>query len=386
MKLSSSVIVRNIILVVCVLLLGNVWGQDSHAVYNENGLQLQFSLVGNTNIFTDWAEKEIPKIYTVNSIRRGNWIIPIITFATDGKDTNGNANLTYDIKILNPDNSIYGEFKELVIWKDQPADYMHLLEQHIEIRIEGNDPLGTYTIEVVIHEKNMQLDIPLRLAFNVEKEYSEKTALKKIKSIKSGKDFNVFLQEYYLFPRLDLVKSALEYVAKSGMLANESAVPSIISFFSVLFSQHHNMINTWESFAQNDQQLKILIPYIVDGSKNPKAIVSRGPISPSTNDICWGCYFACGDISYIRLLANHLEYYNNRTDINLFMTGASAKWSLSSNARNYENIKEKLNIIKNEVNSDIAKIITDLLLKNPGNIQKEIMEIITEQKEKGIWN
>ncbi|MGE5621291.1 MAG: hypothetical protein ACM3U0_01825 [archaeon] len=135
--------------------------------YNSNGLQIHFVLIKDKNFFEEWKKPEMPVITTVDTYKRGEDVIPIILFSTDGKDVNGNADLTYDITITKPDGTIYGHFEQLKVWKDEPAPMMHLVKQPVIIHLEENDPAGIYKINSVIYENNKKTKAYFELAFQV---------------------------------------------------------------------------------------------------------------------------------------------------------------------------------------------------------------------------
>jgi hypothetical protein len=137
------------------------------ADYNSNGVQLHLALIGDKNFFEEWQKPKMPKISSQDTYKRGDNVFPIIIFASDGKDKNGNADLSYDIAIFKPDGTVYGKFEQLEIWKDAPAPVMHLVKQPINIRIENSDPLGIYKVHIRVYENIKKLNIDFDLAFRV---------------------------------------------------------------------------------------------------------------------------------------------------------------------------------------------------------------------------
>lgn len=135
--------------------------------YNKDGLQIHFLLIKDKNFFEEWKKPDLPTITFVDTYKRGEEVIPIILFSTDGKDDNGNADLTYDIKIVKPDGSTYGHFEQLEIWKDEPAPMMHLVRQPVVIHLEKNDPIGIYKISSVVYENNKKAKVNFDLSFQV---------------------------------------------------------------------------------------------------------------------------------------------------------------------------------------------------------------------------
>lgn len=135
--------------------------------YDKDGLQIHYALIKDKNFFEEWKKPEVPKIISSDTYKKGEDVIPIIIFSTDGKDINGNADLSYDITITKPDGSQYGHFEQLELWKDEPAPVMHLVKQPIIIHIEKSDPVGIYKINSVVYENNKKVNVNFELSFQV---------------------------------------------------------------------------------------------------------------------------------------------------------------------------------------------------------------------------
>jgi hypothetical protein len=135
--------------------------------YDNNGMKIIF-FCGDYSFVAQWQKPELPKLSTKNTIKRGDDLVPFIVFSTNNTDENGNATLTYSIKVINPDSSIYFENKDLLLWKDSPAPNLHLVQQYIRIFIEDKDQLGIYTIQAEVTDKNKNITVPLSVNFEVE--------------------------------------------------------------------------------------------------------------------------------------------------------------------------------------------------------------------------
>lgn len=355
--------------------------------YSENGLRLLYFFT-NEQFFEEWSKPEPPHVSSVKSANRGDRIFPVILYGTDAADVNGNAFLTYDITILRPDGSVYGTFSDLTICRDEPADniHLHLLEQPASITIEEEDPSGDYTVNVVIHEKNKEVSVPLSLSFHVEETTTVNSSLDTLTKIRSQKDLSLFTEEYYISPRPDLVTAALILISDSGLLEDENAIPPMYGFFSQVFFQVSNDEKLWKSLTKQYPSLADLVNSAVRASGNPKEAFRKEPISPSLNDIYWGAFFASGDIYFIEEITKHLKYLDERNDLLLYLAGSSAEWSLSSNAAMRPKVKSDLLLIKEKANPHIARRIESLLAKRPDEIRQEMQDVIMEQVAKGVWN
>lgn len=99
------------------------------------------------------------------------------------------------------------------------------------------------------------------------------------------------------------------------------------------------------------------------------------------NDRNWASYFATGNLKYYDNIIANVPYENERTDLSLFLAGASAKWSLCSNAKQDELVKKYLTGLKDK--NENSK---EILQEDPQYFKNKMVQIIKEQRLKGIWN
>ncbi len=95
----------------------------------------------------------------------------------------------------------------------------------------------------------------------------------------------------------------------------------------------------------------------------------------------WASFFATGDVRFLDHIIGKILLAEDRIDRNLFLTGASAKWSLCSNARQDKLVKEHLTGVKEN-----KKQIEEILKKEPQEFRQEMIDVIKEQRAKGLWN
>ena len=94
----------------------------------------------------------------------------MIFFVDPSTDSKGSVDVTYDMVILKPDGSIYGEQKNAVGLKGKfvvPAHQIQLAQERMGIRIEPQDPSGTYRVEVTVHDHIKKVEIRLNTTFEV---------------------------------------------------------------------------------------------------------------------------------------------------------------------------------------------------------------------------
>ena len=195
----------------------------------------------------------------------------------------------------------------------------------------------------------------------------------------SPRDFSEILQTYYLHKDKDLVEKTVEFV-NNPKADYKRLEPILTGFFGALFSADTEIRS--EFFKNSDKfqnkDIKQLFAFLIE--TNIDSIYSKTPLSPSFNDMNWSSYFATGNVKFLDKIISNIPLAENRNDPNLFLTGASAKWSLCSNARQDKQVKEHLIIQK-----DNKKIIKEILIKEPQEFRQEMKDVIAEQRAKGLW-
>ena len=80
------------------------------------------------------------------------------------------ADVRYDLLITRPDGGEYFHQKDIRAWSDtMPAQHLlHVSRSIVTISFESIDPKGTYTVEMVVHDKSRDISIPLRHTITLE--------------------------------------------------------------------------------------------------------------------------------------------------------------------------------------------------------------------------
>lgn len=215
---------------------------------------------------------------------------------------------------------------------------------------------------------------------------SDAGAADELKIITNERELNYFAQTYYQHPRPDLVESAIKYVDSSGLALDKSAKAPLLMCFSCIFSVTEGKITSeWRNIiASLSKETKELLMRSIDNS--PQKLLDQVHISPAKNDMNWACFFATGDLKYLNGIIKTLKYLDERNDINLFLTAASAKWSLSSNAKTHEKVRLAIEAMRVGDIEEMRPLAVDILAESPQQIKDETIAILKEQREKGIWN
>ncbi len=177
----------------------------------------------------------------------------------------------------------------------------------------------------------------------------------------------------------------MEFVNSSGLANRENAKAPLLMSFSCIFSKHEELKRKkWrEVISTLGEPAKALFTRSID--QLPSDLLDQIPVSPEKNDMNWACFFATGDLRYLNGIIETLQYLEERSDINLFLTAASAKWSLSSNARSHMTVRVAMEAMKVGDVPDMRLIAEDILTKKPQKIREETVVILKSQKESGVW-
>jgi hypothetical protein len=83
---------------------------------------------------------------------------------------NGNCVTEVDYRIVKPDGSVYTEIKNTELWKNKPAKpegQLGLAVDRVGMIAEAEDPVGVYTVELVIRDLVSNNEFRLFSSFKV---------------------------------------------------------------------------------------------------------------------------------------------------------------------------------------------------------------------------
>lgn len=334
--------------------------------YNENGLQLIAVLTNDGDFFNKWNSPIPPKITSVGQYNPKDTLLPILVFSS----TVEKVHLTYDIEILKPDGSTYESFKDLLVWKDEPATVMHLTKQPLVMKIEQDDPYGRYQINMVVKDILNRINVPIQLSFDVVKY-----------PILTGDDLDFQMSNFYKNRNDSLIIPLMIAVDNSDLLEKESFRVPTIGFFTTLFS------NTQIAKEEIDQAIedlenKDLFEFCFNLSITTDTILNWDDHSASVNDLLWAAYFASGDTRFLKRLVYEMEYCNSKESISLLLTGGSAKWSIGSNARQHESVKTYLKSLMKDLPKGLKTHLKEALKIDPEELQENMVEAIKKFQAK----
>jgi tetratricopeptide (TPR) repeat protein len=192
-----------------------------------------------------------------------------------------------------------------------------------------------------------------------------------------------FMRSYYQRPQPLQVESAIRQLDQSGILSLDTAEAGTIGFFAEVFMRHPDMRESWrEVVNEQSDKTRSVLQRALTIAENPKTTISEMESSTARNDMLWGAFFAGGDDFYIRALADELRYLDEaHDDPNLFQTAATAKWSLSVNARDHEAVRLILEAMIAEETFPFRSAVRDLLRQDP----EEILERLSDTTRPVHW-
>lgn len=108
-----------------------------------------------SDFFKKWyTPSETFEYATLKSVKKGEYFIIAIIFINPGVSSEGNTNITYDVRINNPDGTIYADVPNLNVWNKKPpkANMLGLSEGYLTIKMETKDQVGKYKVETIVRD------------------------------------------------------------------------------------------------------------------------------------------------------------------------------------------------------------------------------------------
>ncbi|HEY0031310.1 MAG TPA: hypothetical protein VGC65_11165 [Bacteroidia bacterium] len=195
----------------------------------------------------------------------------------------------------------------------------------------------------------------------------------------ASRGFSEILQTYYLYQDKDVVDKTISYL-NNPEADYKRMEPVLTGFFAALFAKDSLVKNEFGTKIEKLDRQEFKDLFTALELSNVDSVYAKTPLSPAYNDMNWSSFFATGEVKYLDRIINNIHLSDDRIDRTLFLTGASAKWSLCSNARQDQLVKEHLASSKVE-----KKNIKEILKKEPAEFKEEMKEIVKQQREKGLW-
>jgi hypothetical protein len=193
---------------------------------------------------------------------------------------------------------------------------------------------------------------------------------------------------YYQDPHPEFILETIKCLNSNKWPEKQDQFAPVIGFYAEIFALNPLMVQGWADEVQlcGGNTKEVLLLSLKASLKMGKLI--KGGLSdsdPSSNDFCWGAFFASGDTTFLNAIVENLTHLSEKATLNQFLTAASAQWSLSSNAVQHPIVKQYLQAKLKTSDPDIAKAISDSIEIEPTQIGARTLAFLKKQHEKGIW-
>ncbi len=317
-----------------------------------------------------------PSLSTTSDVKRGDMIVAFVFFSGGQANNKGHCDIIADLAVIGPDGSEYASEPDNDLCSGvapPPEQRMQLGRAYLGLIIEPQDLLGEYTFTANVCDRVADVCLELKRSFE---------AKHRLESF----DLGELMDSYYLDPRPEFIDEAIYALSESDILENSETFPPAVGFLTEVFSSNPTRIGAWkETISKQPDGPRGVLTNALKLSADTSAIKTALPVSPSQNDMFWGAYFASGDIAYLDLLISNLAFCDERKDLNLFLTGGSAKWSLSSNIRQHFRVKEHVQTRLVDLNGTKNQPLNEAIESAPGDLKEEMVEILRTQHAAGIW-
>ena len=210
------------------------------------------------------------------------------------------------------------------------------------------------------------------------------TAEAQQKQVLTRDDINAFTRNYYRHPQPELVGQAIAALGTTGFLDNANRIPPTVAFFGEIFGANPDRVPVWrELISRQDSTTRETLEAALEVGAGP-GVLAFTDVAPWMNDMYWGAYFASGKREYLDRLIAVTSHWDERDDRNLFLTAATALWSLAGNARTHERVREAIEAARRGADAATSARL-DLALADPAAIRDRMRAIVAEQSEAGKW-
>lgn len=330
-----------------------------------------------------------PHLKTASRVHRGDTVTALVFFMRCAVNEVGNCRVEGDFRILKPDGSVYADEKGLDVWRDLPypdEGFVQLSHTNLGLLVEPDDPLGTYRFEVVVRDLLAEREIRLYQDLDVVADDEQADRDPPPYRATPTLDSDAFMQGYYQEPAPDVIPTFIRVVGGNPQFLDGESSPPLVAFLAVVFADNPDSLDGWQSvIAEMPAEAREVLGQAVVLAEDPKGAILSSPPSPTTNDMCWGAFFASGDVDYVHELIDRVRHVEEREDRNLFLAGASAQWSLCGNARRHALVRDTVEKVRDGSENPMSEFMRDIQEKDPGEFREATIAIVREQHDKGVW-
>jgi hypothetical protein len=367
---------------------------DTDAMKSEGDFGAQLLLIDDEKrFFKRWnTPSKVVDVDTVSEIPRGAPLITPVIFSGCSANESGNCMVSGDFKVLRPNGSSYADLPDVEIWQNKPPPVNGMLELGMgfaKIVIEPDDPDGTYEVVATVTDHVSETSLRLTTTFSVTAEETAE-ATDQAADEKPHR-LSQWLTYYYKNPHTDQDIEKIKEIFEIGMFTTANSGP-LVMFLAEFFRQNEKRLALWEKRLhqipqQDDYYLlhalwqanlpatlniveqwpdKNALQAVESYMKEPPIQLGTIDIdSPATLDMLWASFFASGSRDYVERIISVLdrptEGGDKQTRLNNILLVGAAKWSLSSNAVQHEQVFDICQGFTQSDNLAIRQSITEVL-------------------------
>jgi hypothetical protein len=198
-------------------------------------------------------------------------------------------------------------------------------------------------------------------------------------------DVSSFVETYYRRPRPDLIPDLFKALQPTGVSEEPRAVPPFVAFFSEVFAANPGRLAEWQALIPKQEGSTRRLLYTALSISKAGGVLTLEGHSAALNDMYWGAFGATGRTAFLQKLVDQLRYCDERDDMGLFLVGATAKWSLASNALSDPFVRATLASQTLTADHRTRALIDELLREGPVQAKQEMHDIVRQQREAGKW-
>jgi hypothetical protein len=203
--------------------------------------------------------------------------------------------------------------------------------------------------------------------------------------LRTPEDLDRFINKYYLQPGPERIPDAMVMLTTSGVLQIPEAVGTITGFFSEVFLTNPSRLDGWQTVIDKQPGFaKSVLDSALSWSKAGGVLQIPGQL-PQMNDFYWGAFFASGNPLYVKKLLELAAFATKRDDFNVWMIGATAKWSLARNSRQHFLVHSILEEEKRTADKPKQDLVDEILKRDPERMRKEMVNFRNKQIGTGKW-
>lgn len=188
-----------------------------------------------------------------------------------------------------------------------------------------------------------------------------------------------FLQNYYLQKDENLIDKSIQ-LFNSPDIQENNVNHIIIGFYGALFEKDKKIKKQFQERYTELTNKDIRATFELVFKSKIEELFANIPPTPTINDVYWSAFFSTGDNKYLDEIFANCTYVINQRDLNKYLIGASAQWSMCSNALAHQRVKLFLEM--NQTNPDLARYLLDI---NPEVLKNGTVDHIKEGRIKGYW-